>query len=130
MDPAAAALAFVLQLLGLPVNASELLHQTGTAQLEESDLLRLARKFPVRARVINTNITRLAATPLPALAPLADGRWLVLGRVGDGKVLAQDPQATTPIVLTLEAFAKLWDGRLLLITRRAALTDPYRRFGI
>ena len=130
MDPAAAALAFVLQLLGLPVNAAELLHQTGAARLQATDLLRLARKFPVRTRLINTTVARLVSTPLPALAPLRDGRWLVLGRVADGKVLAQDPQATTPIVLTLEAFAELWDGRILLITRRAALTDPYRRFGI
>jgi subfamily B ATP-binding cassette protein HlyB/CyaB len=130
VDPAAAALAFVLQLLGLPVNAAELQHQTGAATLDEPDLLRLARQFPVRARLVDMTVARLASTPLPALARLSDGRWLVLGKVADGKVLAQDPQAVTPIMLTLEALAEQWDGRVLLITRRAALTDPYRRFGV
>jgi subfamily B ATP-binding cassette protein HlyB/CyaB len=129
-DPAAAALAFVLQLLGLPANAAELQHQTGAARLDEPDLLRLARQFPVRARLVDMTVSRLASTHLPALARLTDGRWLVLGKVADGKVLAQDPQAATPIMLSLEAFAELWDGRVLLITRRAALTDPYRRFGV
>ena len=33
-------------------------------------------------------------------------------------------------MLTREAFAERWTGRLLLITRRATLSDPYRRFGI
>jgi ATP-binding cassette, subfamily B, bacterial HlyB/CyaB len=129
-DSAAAALAFILQLLGLPVNTAELMHQTGSATLTESDLLRLARQFPVRARLVDVAAPRLASTPLPALARLNDGRWLVLGKVADGKVLAQDPQAATPMMLSLEAFAEQWSGRILLITRRAALTDPYRRFGV
>ena len=129
-DSAAAALAFILQLLGLPVNTAELMHQVGAATLTESDLLRLARQFPVRARLVDVTAARLASTPLPALARLNDGRWLVLGKVADGKVLAQDPQAATPMMLSLEAFAEQWDGRVLLISRRAALTDPYRRFGV
>ena len=129
-DPAASALAFILQLIGLPVNAAELLHQVGAPELNEHDLLRVARQFPVRVRMINSTPARLASLPLPALARLRDGRWLVLGRVAEDKVLAQDPLATSPILLTLEAFAREWDGRLLLISRRAALSDPHRRFGV
>ncbi len=37
-DPAAMALAFVLELLGLPANPAELLHLSGKACLDETDL--------------------------------------------------------------------------------------------
>ncbi|HZZ90519.1 MAG TPA: type I secretion system permease/ATPase [Caulobacteraceae bacterium] len=130
LDSAAAGLAFVLQMLGLAANAVELQHSTGADRLDESDLLRLARKFPVRARLVTTSAERLESTPLPALARLTNGHWVVIGKVADGKVLAQDPLATQPVLLTLEALAGQWGGRLMLIARRAGLTDPYRRFGI
>jgi subfamily B ATP-binding cassette protein HlyB/CyaB len=130
LDPGAAALAFILQLLGLPANAAELLHVSGKATLDSGDLLRLARRFPVKARLIATNLERLATTPLPALAQMRDGGWLVVGRIGDGKVLVQDPNAASPEALSAELFADRWSGNLLLIARRAALSDPNSRFGV
>jgi subfamily B ATP-binding cassette protein HlyB/CyaB len=130
MDPAAASLAFILQFLGLPANPAEILHQSGKASLDHADLLRIARRFPVKARFIATSLARLKSTPLPVLARLKDGGWLVVGGIGDGKVLVQDPNAATPAALTLEAFADRWDGHVMLIARRAALNDPYQRFGI
>jgi subfamily B ATP-binding cassette protein HlyB/CyaB len=130
LDPGAAALAFILQLLGLPANAAELLHVSGKATLDSGDLLRLARRFPVKARLIATNLERLATTPLPALAQMRDGGWLVVGRVGDGKVLVQDPNAPAPEAMSAELFADRWSGNMLLIARRAALSDPNSRFGV
>ena len=129
-DPGAAALAFILQLLGLPANAAELLHVSGKATLDGADLLRLARRFPVKTRLIASSLERLASTPLPALAQMRDGGWLVIGRFSDGKVLVQDPAAATPEVMSAELFADRWSGNLLLIARRASLTDPNSRFGV
>jgi subfamily B ATP-binding cassette protein HlyB/CyaB len=129
MDSGAAALAFALQIIGLPADAAEIVHRNGSPQLNEADLLRAARRFPVKARLVASTLERLAATPMPTLARTKAGGWLVVGKVGDGKVLVQDPDQPTPQALTLEAFAEQWDGRLLLLARRAALGDPYRRFG-
>jgi subfamily B ATP-binding cassette protein HlyB/CyaB len=84
-ETGAGALAFILQLLGLPADAEKIRHAHGSATpLGEADLLRAARKFPVKARAIGSHWDRLARTPFPALAQFADGSWLVLGRVGDG----------------------------------------------
>jgi len=129
-DPAAAALAFVLQTLGLPANAAEILHQNGANRLEEGDLVRIARRYPVKARLVVSSIDRLATTPLPALAGLKSGGWLVIGRIADGHILTQNPTAPMPEVMSLEAFGDRWNGRILLIARRAALGDPYARFGV
>jgi subfamily B ATP-binding cassette protein HlyB/CyaB len=130
VDAASAALAFTLQLLGLPANAAEILHQSGKPRMDEADLLRVARRFPVKARFVASTLERLKGTPLPAIARLKDGGWLVIGRMGDGKLLVQSPFARSPEALTFEAFAERWDGHLLLIARRATLSDPYQRFGI
>ena len=130
IDPGAASLAFVLQLLGLPADASEILHRSGRPALDEVELVRAARRFPVKARAVESGIERLESTPLPALLQLKDGRWLVLGKVSDGKALVQDPLASLPEALGLEVLRDCWTGRLVLITRRAALDDPHGRFGV
>jgi ATP-binding cassette, subfamily B, bacterial HlyB/CyaB len=129
-DAGAAALAFALQMLGVPADPAEITHQSGKRILDEADLLRATRRFPVKARARSSNYRLLLGTPLPALAALRDGGWLVLGRVGEDKVLVQDPAVPQPALLAREDFAERWNGRLILITRRAALTDPARKFGI
>jgi subfamily B ATP-binding cassette protein HlyB/CyaB len=130
MDTGAAAFAFLLQLLGVPADPAEILHQSGKSSLDEADLLRQAKRFPLKARAISSTLERLDATPLPALGGLKDGGWLVVGKAAEGKVLVQHPASPTPELLTREAFAERWSGRLILMSRRATLSDPYTRFGV
>lgn len=130
LDSSAEALAVILQVLGLPANPAEILHRSGSASLNDDELLRVARQYPVKARFIDSDLARLATTPMPVLARLRDGQWLVVGRAEDNKILVQEPGAGAPQLLSSDAFAERWSGRLLLIARRAMLNDPYRRFGV
>ena len=93
-------------------------------------MLRAAKRFPLKARAVDIRYDRLETTPLPALAALKDGGWMVIGRVADGKILVQDPRKPTPEMLTADDLAERWTGRMILMTRRATLSDPYRRFGV
>ncbi len=129
-DSGAAALAFIMQLLGLPADAAEILHQSGRPALDEAEILRAARRFPVKARAIASTLDRLEGTPLPALAQTKSGGWLVVGKAAEGKVLIQDPLAPQAEILDRNAFAERWSGRLILLARRATLSDPYTRFGV
>jgi len=130
-DTGAAGLAFVLNLLGVPADAEKIRHALGSAaHFGEADLLRAARAYPVKARAIDSRWDRLARISFPALAHLSDGTWLVLGRVGDDKVMAQSPLSARPEILTRADFEARWGGRLVLLTRRAPLGDLSRRFGI
>ncbi len=112
-----------------PADAAEIRHQSGRAKLDEGDLLRAARRFPVKVRAHRSNFARLQKTPLPALALLRDGRWLVIGRVSDDKLLIQHAGAARPDLLSRDEFAKLWTGRLILLTRRTPLNELGGRFG-
>jgi subfamily B ATP-binding cassette protein HlyB/CyaB len=129
-NPAAAALSFVLRLLGLPANPAEIVHQNGGKDLTSTDLLRVARRYPVKVRLISTTLARLKTSPLPFLARMKDGGWLVVGAIRDDQLLVQDAEENSAQALTLSEFTARWDGQIVLISRRAALSDPYRRFGV
>ena len=126
------ALACCLNMLGLPADADQMRHDLGITggAVGETDLLRAARKFPVKARAIGSRYDRLERTPVPALAEVEGGQWLVVGRVDADKVLALDPAKGTPELIGREDFKARWTGRLLLVTRRAKGLGLSTKFGI
>ena len=93
-------------------------------------MLRCAKELGLKARVYRTDWSRLASTPLPAIACLSDGGFLLVGKAADDKVLVQAPLAPRPALMTRDEFEAVWDGRLILMTRRAGLSDIARRFDI
>ena len=50
--------------------------------------------------------------PLPGIAVLRDGGFLLLGKAGDGKVLVQSPLSPRPQLMTQAEFEAVWDGRM------------------
>jgi ATP-binding cassette, subfamily B, bacterial HlyB/CyaB len=125
------ALALALQVLGIPADPTQIRHDSGaSAWLSEAELLRVARRFPVKAKAVDSSIRRLARLPLPALAELRCGGYVVIGKVVDDRLLLQGQQDARPKTLALSDFEHEWTGRLILISRRAPLGDPTRRFDL
>jgi ATP-binding cassette, subfamily B, bacterial HlyB/CyaB len=125
------ALALALQVLGIPADPDLIRHDSGkSGELCEAELLRAARRFPAKAKAVDASISRLARLPLPALAELRAGGYVVVGKVIENQLLLQGQQDARPKTLTLDGFERQWTGRLILITRRAPLSDPTRRFDL
>ena len=120
----------MLRFQGLGVNPEQIRHQFGSVTIGLPEMLRCAKSFGLKARVSATTWSRLPTTPMPALATLRDGGFLLLGKVADDKVIALEPGRPRPVMLSQAEFEALWDGRLLLMTKRASLTDLTRRFDI
>ena len=93
-------------------------------------MLRVARDLGLKARQHATNWSRLGKTPLPAIAVLRDGGFLVLGKVGETEALVQHPLSPRPALMQRAELEAIWDGRLVLMTRRSGLLDLSRRFDI
>jgi subfamily B ATP-binding cassette protein HlyB/CyaB len=93
-------------------------------------MLRCAKDLGLKARAWRTDWSRLARTPLPAIASLRDGGFLVLAKAAEDKVLVQSPQTFRPTLMTRDEFLAVWDGGLILMARRAGLSDITRRFDI
>src|SRR5262249_38509019 len=72
----------------------------------------------------------LAKTPLPAIAPLRDGGFLVVAKAAKDQVLVQSPVTSRPALMTRAELEAVWDGRLILMTRASGLADMTRRFDI
>jgi subfamily B ATP-binding cassette protein HlyB/CyaB len=129
-DAGLAALVMMLQFQGVAADAAQIRHRLGQAAVGIPDILRCAKDFGLRARLYRTEWSRLAKTPLPALAVLRDGGFLLIGKVGDEKALVQQPLAKRPVLMTKAELEKVWGGQIVLMTKRRSLTDLARRFDI
>ena len=125
-----AALVLLLGFHGVGADPAQIRHRLGVARLGVADMLRCAKSLGLKASVCATSWERLPNTPLPAIAALRDGRFLILGKVADDMVLLQRPDADAPETMSRADFEALWDGRLVLMARRTSLVDPHRRFDI
>jgi subfamily B ATP-binding cassette protein HlyB/CyaB len=129
-DPGLFALVMLLRLHNVAAEPAQLRHRLGSATIGIVEMLRCARTFGLKARAVRTTWARLARTPLPAIAALKDGSFLLLGKAGEDKVLILRATAVHPELLGRAEFMALWDGRLVLMARRASLSDLTRRFDI
>ncbi len=125
-----AALCLIARLHHVAADSAQLCHALGWAPNHapnSQDFLLAAKHLGLRATLTRSTPDRLALTPLPALALLRDEagaiRTVVLAQCDGQRVLFQDPsgavQGGRPVIEPLDAFARQWTGKLILITSRA-----------
>src|SRR5258708_8393482 len=85
-------------------------------------MLRCARDLGLKARAYRTDWSRLARTPLPAIAVLRDGNFLVLAKAAEDKVLVQPPLAPRTPLIPRPHIIDLCEGPLILFTLPAPLS--------
>jgi subfamily B ATP-binding cassette protein HlyB/CyaB len=129
-DPGLEALVMLLHFQGVAADREQIRHRLGTTQIGAPEMLRCAKDLGLKARHYRTGWSRLATTPLPAIASLRDGGFLVLAKAAEDKVLVQSPQTSRPALMSRDEFLAVWDGGLILMARRAGLSDMTRRFDI
>ena len=129
------ALALLARLYQIAVDPGTLLHQVGRAASEPSSvqaLLVAANHLGLRARHTRSHAGRLSLCPLPALARLESGRWVLLAQSDGQRVLYQDPSAGEhggrPVIEPLALFAAQWTGELILVASKASLAGELARF--
>jgi subfamily B ATP-binding cassette protein HlyB/CyaB len=120
----------LLRFHGIGADPSQIRHQSGTVAIGTPEMVRCAREFGLKARELKTTWARLATTALPAIAVLKDGDFLLLGKVGGDKIVVQSTKTPRPELMTKEDLEAVWDGRIVLMTRRANLAELSRRFDI
>ena len=106
----------------MPGEVGQIRHQfaePGTP-MDADTLLRAAKRLGLRAKLASLTPAKLGGAPLPAIAEMQDGRFVILAKASDDKVLIQDPAAGRPETPSVEEFVANWTGRLLQLTRRAA----------
>jgi len=129
-DSGLEALVIVLHLQGVAADAEQIRHRLGTDKIGAPEILRCARDLGLKARACHSDWARLVRTPLPAIATLREGGFMVIAKAAEEKVLVQSPQEPGPALMSRAKLLAVWDGGLILMTRRAGLSDITRRFDI
>jgi subfamily B ATP-binding cassette protein HlyB/CyaB len=124
-----AALVLLLRFHGIGADPAQIRHRFGD-RFGVPEMLRCAKEFGLKARSFRSNWHRLLKTPLPGIAALRDGSFLLIGKASEDQVLVQNPLTPQPALMSRQEFEAAWDGHLVLMTGRAALGELSRRFGI
>ncbi len=130
VDPSLAAFVLLLRFHGLAADAGQLAHEYGRSAFSADEILLVAKRRGLKAKTIAATWEQLEKTPLPALAQGKDDTFFVLAKVSGDQVLVQDARAGKPELLASEAFKERWSGNLILMARRANLSDFARRFDV
>ena len=128
-DSGLAATVLLLRFHGIGADAEQIRHRF-TGQIGVSEIVRCGREFGLKVRAHQSTWRRLCQTPLPAIAVLRNGQFLLLGKASENRVLAQDPLSSRPLLMSREELEAVWDGRLILMTTRAGLGSLSRLFDI
>lgn len=128
-DQGLIALVMMLRFNGLAIDPERIRHQFGTI-IRVAEVLRCAKELGLKARVVRTNWSRLSGLPMPALAILRDDRFLIFGKATEERVIALEPGRPQPVMMSRMELEAVWDGAVILMTRRASLSDLARRFDI
>src|SRR6267378_1387357 len=115
VDTGLAALIMLLRFQGIGADAEQIRHRFGGASIGVPEILRCAKDMDLKARAFRTSWARLADTPLPGIAALKDGTFLLIGKVADDKIIVQSPLSPRPQVMAQAEFEAAWDGRVILI---------------
>src|SRR5215468_11338392 len=117
-DPGLFVLVALLGFHGIGADAEQLRHRLGTDGVGVVEMLRCARELGLKARSLKSRWERLALTPLPGIAVLRDGSFLLLGKASEDGAIVQIPGELRPRLMTRAEFEKLWSGELVLMSRQ------------
>jgi subfamily B ATP-binding cassette protein HlyB/CyaB len=112
-----------------PVTLSRHHLMAGTLASKE-DLIRIARRLGLRARLVKSRWDRLAKTPMPAIVLNKDGQFNIVSRVIDGRAAVHSPGTARPQLVERAEFEELWTGEVILLTRRFSPAALANRFDL
>ncbi|MGJ4927439.1 type I secretion system permease/ATPase [Bradyrhizobium sp. HKCCYLS2038] len=123
-------LALLLRFHQVAVDPAQIAHQLAGEPVGVTEMLRCAKQLKLKARAVRQTWGGLTKLPLPAIVARPDGSFVILGQVTAETALIQDPLVNRPQSLKRAEFEANWTGTIVLMARRASLTDLARRFDV
>lgn len=126
VDPGLLTLILTLRSRGISAELEPIRQRYGWGALGIPEMLRCASDFGLKARTIAATWEQLVTMPMPVIAALCDGGFLIIVRVGNDKVTAvklrsRCAETMMRAELSRAELETMWDGRLVVITRRSSL---------
>ena len=131
VDNGAWALAFLLEVLGIPANPEIIRHRSGAKiKMDTTDIVRATKHFSVKSDLRTIDKSRLDKISLPAIFVLNDGEYAIIGHGNAEGLLIQRQKDTAPELVTPEQLKNLWSGQVIFVTRREGLIGKFLKFDV
>lgn len=116
---------------GLAADPDQIKHHLalGNHRMSDFDILRAAKSFKMKAKIIQSNMDKLNKLTFPAIAVLKNEEYVVIGKVDKEKVLIIRAQNKRPEVMSITEFESRWAGQVMLFVKRG-FNDEHQKFGI
>ena len=122
IDSGFSALSAFLRLNGVTAEPDQIAEHCGTTKADVKEMLYCARGLGLAARACATRWRRLAYMPMPAIAGLRAGGFILICQIIGDKALVLHPTQRTEF-LTQAQFEAIWDGRLVFAERPGSAWD-------
>ncbi len=120
------------KLHGLPADPDHIRHTHAEPGqfLTETDIILAGRDLGLKVKGHDSNWKRLANTAFPVIGQHHDGHWFLIAGLDQeaDKILIHDPLQNAPLNMAREQFESGWSGRVILVTRRASLSNLTGQF--
>ena len=122
-DSGVVCLVMLARMHEVAANAEQLVHEFGSSSgnLDDTDLVRAARWLGLKARQLTSTPERVLDMPVPALARLKDGIYVILAGARDKRMLIRRHDSPASETWSRAEFEAQWSGSVVLLSRRAGL---------
>jgi hemolysin D len=121
-------LEMLLRFRGATATEEDLRHHIGDGAIGVAEILRGARAYGFVGRSLSTTWDKLAELPLPCIAELHNGGFLLVGKVNQEKALVVAADAKQPTLMERAEFESEWSGRVVLLKQSKAVANLMQRF--
>lgn len=131
-DSGLLSLVAVARLFGIPAEYHQLKRTFGVsgAPADMVVMLRAAKELGMKAKQITATLDKLPQLPLPAVALLKNGNHAVIVKADKNNLLLKDPVTGQPFTVSHEAFAAVWEGKVILLAKRFTLAGIEHAFNL
>jgi len=131
-DTALVCLVTVARLLDIPADPEQIRRAfiVSSAPMDKNLFIRAAKELGLKAKANTPDPELMPKLPIPLVAILKNGNFVVMGRNDGNRVLVFDPYRERPVSVPVEEFMNLWSGEVIMITRRFTLKNIGASFNI
>src|SRR4051794_8122935 len=119
-------LTLILRFVDRAVDVRQIQACCGSGPVGVPEMVKASNRLGFKARTARPKWARLSKAKLPGIVALRNGKFLILGKLAEDRVLIQRPGETRPQVISRAHFESLWDGRVVLFARRGKLSRTIR----
>jgi subfamily B ATP-binding cassette protein HlyB/CyaB len=132
IDSGLVCLVAVARVLGVVAEEEAIRRECGldAMPMDTKDLIHAAKFLKLKTKKIMPSFNKMEEQPIPAIALMQDGSYVVLGQCKDGKIVVFNAIEGQSQVVDLTDFIKLWSGQIIAIRKPLTVQELKRRFNI